>query len=152
MRIRNLAVMGALGALAFAGPVFAEGSDKGASMQHEKAQHEKAQQEKLGQMQGQKQLTMTVKSVDEASNKVTFVVELAPQASIKNQQQQDVSLSRLQEGDEVRASFDQSGEIVELEVLGADQQQQMQPTQPEPYEPSPGTMEEPSIPEGEEGF
>lgn len=147
MRIRKLAAMGALGALAFAGPVFAEGSDKGAMQQHDKAQ-----QEKLGQMQGQKQLTMTVKSVDEASNKVTFEAELAPQASIKNQQQQDVGLSRLQEGDEVRASFDQSGEIVELEVLGAGQQQPMQPTQPEPYEPSPGTMEEPSIPEGEEGF
>jgi len=61
--------------------------------------------------------TLTVKDVDKAEHKVQFEAQVSPEANIM-ESGQPIKLDQLEEGDQVRASFDPStGSVVKLEVI-----------------------------------
>jgi Cu/Ag efflux protein CusF len=72
-------------------------------------------------------VTVTVESVDPKQNKVTFQAAVQPEANITSDGQ-PIRLQQLQEGDQVRASFDPAtGELVRAQVIkkeGSGQKQQ----------------------------
>ncbi len=62
-------------------------------------------------------VTVTVESVDPKENKVTFQAMVQPEANITSDGQ-PIRLQQLQEGDQVRASFDPAtGELVKAQVV-----------------------------------
>ena len=106
--------------------------------------------EQMGQLgQDQQEVTLTVTSVDQASNKVQFEANLDPTAQIQKGEE-TITVNDLQPGDNVRASFDpMTGEVQSLEVIEGGQQQQepgMQPGAQPPSSTDP-SLEEPTMPE-----
>lgn len=68
------------------------------------------------QMGQEQQVTLTVRDVDQANNKVTLEANLDPQATVEKNGTQ-ATLDRVQPGDTVRASFDpNTGQITNIEV------------------------------------
>lgn len=62
-------------------------------------------------------VTVTVESVDPKQNKVTFEAAVQPEANITSDGQ-PIRLQQLQEGDQVRASFDpMTGELIKAQVI-----------------------------------
>jgi len=59
---------------------------------------------------------LTVQKVDTDNKRITLQVTLAPGVSIL-QDGKKIALDQVQEGDSVRASFNNSGEIVKLDVM-----------------------------------
>ena len=92
----------------------------------------------------QRTLTLTVKNVDRANNRVEFEAQVDPEATVKRGSE-ELRINQLQPGDSVRASFDPTtGEVQSMEVIepGTKEPGMQPPSSMEPS-PSPG-MEEPS--------
>jgi len=107
-----LTLAGAAGAQDTQDPTLQDPTMQDPTMQDPSMQDPTAQQPSVS---SQEISSLTVEKVDKTTNEVTFRAKLQPGAQIQ-QDGQATTLETLQEGDEVRASFDEQGNITSLEV------------------------------------
>ena len=102
--------------LGLGGLALAQAGGSTGSMSGEKQTYEKKSdvpQESL------RTFTLTVKDVDKNQHKVQFEAQVSPEANIM-ESGQPIKLDQLEEGDQVRASFDpKTNSVVKLEVIKA---------------------------------